>query len=59
MLGYDVTDAEVKRVIADLHGACSDLSCSPELIPGEHRLLRVFADLRALTRPRHEEDPDA
>ena len=58
MLGYDVTDAEVERVIADLHGACSDLSCSPELIPGEHRLLRVFADLRALTRPRHEEDPE-
>ena len=56
VLGYDVTDADVKRIIADLHGACADLSCSPELIPGEHRLLRLFADLRALTRPRHEED---
>jgi acetyl/propionyl-CoA carboxylase alpha subunit/acetyl-CoA carboxylase carboxyltransferase component len=59
VLGYDVTDADVKRIIADLHGACSDLSCSPALIPGEHRLLRLFADVRALTRPRHEEDPDA
>jgi acetyl/propionyl-CoA carboxylase alpha subunit/acetyl-CoA carboxylase carboxyltransferase component len=58
VLGYDVTAADVTRIIADLHGACSDLSCSPELIPGEHRLLRVFADLRALTRPRHEEDPE-
>ncbi len=58
VLGYDTTDADVQEIIADLHGACSDLSCSPELIPGEHRLLRVFADLRALTRPRHEEDPE-
>ena len=58
VLGYDVTDSEVTRIIADLHGACSDLSCSPKLIPGEHRLLRLFADLRALTRPRHEEDPE-
>ena len=58
MLGYDVTDAEVKRIIADLHGACSDLSFSPALIPGEHRVMRLFADLRALTRPRHEEDPE-
>ena len=58
MLGYDVTDADVKRIIADLHGACSDLSCSPALIPGEHRVMRLFADLRALTRPRHEEDPE-
>ncbi|HEY1277841.1 MAG TPA: carboxyl transferase domain-containing protein [Thermoleophilaceae bacterium] len=58
VLGYDVEDADVKRIIADLHGACADLSCSPALVPGEHRLLRVFADLRALTRPRHEEDPE-
>ncbi len=58
VLGYDVTDADVKRIIADLHGACSDLSCSPALIPGEHRVMRLFADLRALTRPRHEEDPE-
>ena len=58
ILGYDVTDADVRSIVADLHGACADLSCSPELIPGEHRLLRLFADLRALTRPRHEEDPE-
>jgi acetyl/propionyl-CoA carboxylase alpha subunit/acetyl-CoA carboxylase carboxyltransferase component len=58
ILGYDVSAADVTRVIADLHGECADLSCSPELIPGEHRLLRQFADLRALTRPRHEEDPE-
>ena len=39
ILGYDVTDADVQRIVADLHGACADLSCSPALIPGEHRLL--------------------
>ena len=27
----------------------------PELIPGEHRLLALYADLAALTRPRHDE----
>jgi acetyl/propionyl-CoA carboxylase alpha subunit/acetyl-CoA carboxylase carboxyltransferase component len=58
VLGYDVADADVKEIIAELHGACADLSCSPALIPGEHRLLRVFADLRSLSRPQHEEDPE-
>jgi acetyl/propionyl-CoA carboxylase alpha subunit/acetyl-CoA carboxylase carboxyltransferase component len=58
VLGYDVPDADVKRIVSDLHGACADLSCSPQLIPGEHRLLRLFADLRALTRPHRGEDPE-
>jgi acetyl/propionyl-CoA carboxylase alpha subunit/acetyl-CoA carboxylase carboxyltransferase component len=59
-LGYDIDDAEVERIIADLNGACADLSCHPALIPGEHRLLGLFADLRALTHPRHDEaDQDA
>ena len=26
------------------------------LVPGEHRLLALFADLRALSRPRHDDD---
>jgi acetyl/propionyl-CoA carboxylase alpha subunit/acetyl-CoA carboxylase carboxyltransferase component len=56
VLGYDIGADEVQRTIADLHGQCRDLlSCDPALIPGEHRLLRMFADLRAVSRP-HRED---
>jgi len=54
VLGYDVDAAEVRRTIDDLHGQCADLlSCDPALIPGEHRLLGMFADLRAVSRPHH------
>ena len=54
VLGYDIDAAEVQRTIDDLHGQCSDLlSCDPALIPGEHRLLGMFADLRAVSRPHH------
>ncbi len=50
--GYDVGSAEVDRAIADLHGLCADLlACDPALVPGEHRLLRMFADLRVLSSP--------
>jgi acetyl/propionyl-CoA carboxylase alpha subunit/acetyl-CoA carboxylase carboxyltransferase component len=52
VLGYDVDAREVERIIGDLHD-------DPELVAGEHRLLRMFADVRALSRPRHDEtDPD-
>ena len=35
MLGYDAEPGEVERIVADLHGACSDpLGCDPALIPG-------------------------
>jgi acetyl/propionyl-CoA carboxylase alpha subunit/acetyl-CoA carboxylase carboxyltransferase component len=59
VLGYDIGEAEVGRMIADLHGECADLlACDPALIPGEHRLLGMFADLRALSRPlRGEHEP--
>ena len=54
-LGYDIEPSEVTRIVADLHGACSDmLACDPELIPGEHRLLAMYADLLALARPQRE-----
>ncbi len=60
--GYDVGPAEVDRAIADLHGLCADLlACDPALVPGEHRLLRMFADLGAISSPlpRDEgEDPE-
>ncbi len=47
----------MQRTIADLHGACADLlACDPALIPGEHRLLSMFAELSALSRARQRED---
>jgi acetyl/propionyl-CoA carboxylase alpha subunit/acetyl-CoA carboxylase carboxyltransferase component len=60
VLGYDVEPSEVERIVADLHGQCADLlACDPGLVPGEHRLLQMFADVRALSRPRHDEaDPE-
>ena len=60
VLGYDVGAAEAERIVADLHGACADpLDSDPALLTGEHRLLRMFADVRALSRPRHDEaDPE-
>ncbi|MBV9416704.1 MAG: hypothetical protein JO363_17105, partial [Solirubrobacterales bacterium] len=59
VLGYDIGAPEVERTIADLHGRCADLlACDPALIPGEHRLLGMFADLRAVSRPdRSAEEP--
>ncbi|MBV8221117.1 MAG: hypothetical protein JO325_21850, partial [Solirubrobacterales bacterium] len=60
VLGYDIDRAEVQRTIDDLHGQCADLlACDPALIPGEHRLLGIFADLRAVSRPYHgDQDAD-
>ena len=61
VLGYDVRTAEVERTIADLHGQCADLlACDPALIPGEHRLLGMFGDLRALSHPqRGDQEPES
>ncbi len=50
--GYDISEAEVDRAIADLHGLCADLlSRDPAVVPGEHRLLRMFADIGVLSSP--------
>ncbi len=61
VLGYDIGAAQVARTVADLHGQCADLlACDPALIPGEHRLLGMFADLRALSRPdRADPEPES
>ncbi len=61
VLGYDSEAGEDDRILAALHDACSDpLTCDPALIPGEHRILGVYADLQALSRPYHDEaDPNA
>ncbi|MGZ6705848.1 MAG: ATP-binding protein [Solirubrobacteraceae bacterium] len=59
VLGYDVDERDVRQSVADLQGVCADLlACDPDVVPGEHRLLRMFADLRALSRARHEEADD-
>ena len=60
VLGYDIGEAEVERTIADLHGQCADLlACDPALIPGEHRLLGMFADLRAVSLPQRDDGEGA
>ncbi len=57
VLGYDVDADEGRRLVAELDASCGDLmGCDPQLVPGEHRLLDVFADLRSLTRRRGESD---
>ena len=51
VLGYDVDAAEAARIVADLHGACADLSCDPALIPGEHRAARHVRRPAGADRP--------
>jgi acetyl/propionyl-CoA carboxylase alpha subunit/acetyl-CoA carboxylase carboxyltransferase component len=50
LLGYDVSGDEVRRSLAIL----KDGRGGAELIAGEHRLLDVFTDVRALSRARHD-----
>ncbi len=60
LLGYDIHASDVERMIADLNGACADpLGCDPSLIPGEHRLLGIFADLAAVGRSRRYDEEEA
>ncbi len=60
VLGYDIGTPEVERTIADLHGECANLlACDPALIPGEHRLLGMFTDLRAVSRPQRGDNEPA
>jgi acetyl/propionyl-CoA carboxylase alpha subunit/acetyl-CoA carboxylase carboxyltransferase component len=50
-LGYDVTPAEAKRVVAEVLDAPADIAT-------EARLLEVYADVRALNRPHPERDAE-
>jgi acetyl/propionyl-CoA carboxylase alpha subunit/acetyl-CoA carboxylase carboxyltransferase component len=60
LLGYDVPTEEVERTLAELQPLADEPDCEPIAIDGEHRLLELYADLRALARPRRAaEDADA
>ncbi len=61
LLGYDIDPTDAERTIARLHGESPDpLACDPSLIPGEHRLLGIFADLCAVSRSRlYEEEGES
>ncbi len=56
LLGYDISDEEARRALAELQGVCEAPEVEAQLIEGEHHLLDVWADVRTLTRPRHDAD---
>ncbi len=51
LLGYDVSGDEVRRALAVVR------ACDTDITAGEHELLDVYTDVRALTRARHD-DPE-
>ena len=56
VLGYDGEPGETERILADLEGASGDPPVYDlGLVPEEHRLLSVYADVQALSRPAHDE----
>jgi acetyl/propionyl-CoA carboxylase alpha subunit/acetyl-CoA carboxylase carboxyltransferase component len=61
LLGYDIGADDAQRTIRDLQGALADpLSREETLIPGEHRLIGMFADITAVSRSRrYEEEGEA
>lgn len=53
LLGYDVPDADLRRILDEQPELCRELGAAhPAVLETEHRILRLFADLRALTRHR-------
>ncbi len=52
VLGYDIAEGEVEATLAELHDEhLEHLTSDPDLIAQENRLLGMFADLRAVSRP--------
>ncbi|MDA0183633.1 ATP-grasp domain-containing protein [Solirubrobacter phytolaccae] len=51
LLGYDVSGDEVRRALAVVR------TCDTDILAGEHELLDVYTDVRALSRARHD-DPE-
>ncbi|HSD79055.1 MAG TPA: hypothetical protein VLB47_00290, partial [Solirubrobacteraceae bacterium] len=57
VLGYDADAADVRAILADLHGPCAEaLRDDAVLADGELALLERFADLQAVTSPRSGDD---
>jgi acetyl/propionyl-CoA carboxylase alpha subunit/acetyl-CoA carboxylase carboxyltransferase component len=57
LLGYDIDADDAQRTVADLHAAGADpVSGQATLIPGEHRLISMFADITAVSRSRRFEE---
>src|SRR5215207_7938488 len=52
VLGYDVPAADVRRIVDELLAAPADRE-------REHRLLEIYADVRALNRPHPDPGPEA
>jgi acetyl/propionyl-CoA carboxylase alpha subunit/acetyl-CoA carboxylase carboxyltransferase component len=58
VLGYDVDAARARRLLDDQEHVCATLVLyDPDMLEGERRVLRAFADLRVLFRVQH--DPGA
>ncbi len=53
LLGYDIDAADAERTVAGLQATGEDADA--ESLAAEHRLLGLFADLRAVSRSRHDE----
>jgi acetyl-CoA carboxylase carboxyltransferase component/pyruvate/2-oxoglutarate dehydrogenase complex dihydrolipoamide acyltransferase (E2) component len=56
VLGYDGEPGEAKRILADLQDASGDPPAYDlGMVHAEHRLLSVYADVEALSRPGYDE----
>jgi acetyl/propionyl-CoA carboxylase alpha subunit/acetyl-CoA carboxylase carboxyltransferase component len=56
VLGYDGEPGEAERILADLQDATGEPPAYDlGMVPAEHRLLSVYADVEALSRPEHDE----
>ncbi len=55
VLGYDVDGARARRLLDDQEQVYATLALDdPDMLEGERRVLRAFADLRVLFRVQHE-----
>jgi acetyl/propionyl-CoA carboxylase alpha subunit/acetyl-CoA carboxylase carboxyltransferase component len=56
VLGYDGEPGEVERILEDLQDASGEPPAYDlDMVPAEHRVLSVYADVQALSRPGHDE----
>ena len=56
VMGYDGEPGEVERILEDLQDASGEPPAYDlDLVPAEHRVLSLYADVQALSRPEHDE----